>query len=95
MHKHAFQRRDDMTCAECYHYRVIDMHPHCVHILYNGESHTERIGWNPHEYGCGDWSCTCSGKQEEKDTLYTFGHGRSKKKPIDQGEEYYWPKSSD
>ena len=81
MHRHAFQRRDDMTCAECYHYRVIDMHPHCVHILYNGESHTERIGWNPHEYGCGDWSCTCSGKQEEKDTLYTFGHGRSKRKP--------------
>ena len=81
MRRHAFQRRDDMTCAECYHYRVIDMHPHCVHILYNGESHTERIGWNPHEYGCGDWSCTCSGKQEEKDTLYTFGHGRSKRKP--------------
>ena len=81
MHGHAFQRRDDMTCAECYHYRVIDLHPHCVHILYNGESHTERIGWNPHEYGCGDWSCTCSGKQEERDTLYTFGHGRSKKKP--------------
>ena len=81
MRRHAFQRRDDMTCSECYHYRVIDMHPHCVHILYNGESHTERIGWNPHEYGCGDWSCTCSGRQEEKDTLYTFGHGRSKRKP--------------
>lgn len=95
MRRHAFQRRDDMTCSECYYYRVIDLHPHCVNILYNGDAHTEQIHWNPHEYGCGDWACTCSGKQEEKDTLYTFGRGRSKRKPIDQGEEYYWPKSSD
>ena len=38
MHRHAFQRRDDMTC-------------------------------------------TCSGRQEEPDTLHTFGKGRSKRKP--------------
>lgn len=81
MHRHAFQRRDDMTCSECYHYRVLDLHPHCVHIDYRGGQIIEPIHWNPHEYGCGDWSCTCSGKQEEKDTLYTFGHGRSKRKP--------------
>ena len=70
-----------MTCSDCYHYRVLDLHPHCVHIDYRGGQIIESIHWNPHEYGCGDWACTCSGKQEEKDTLYTFGHGRSKRKP--------------
>lgn len=70
-----------MTCSDCFHYRVLDLHPHCVHIDYRGGQIIESIHWNPHEYGCGDWACTCSGKQEEKDTLYTFGHGRSKKKP--------------
>ena len=70
-----------MTCSDCYHYRVLDLHPHCVHIDYKGGQIIESIHWNPHEYGCGDWACTCSGKQEEKDTLYTFGRGRSKRKP--------------
>lgn len=81
MHRHAFQRRDDMTCTECFHYRVIDLHPHCVHIDYRGGQIIESIHWNPHEFGCGDWACTCSGRQEEKDTLHTFGKGRSKRKP--------------
>ena len=70
-----------MTCSDCYYYRVLDLHPHCVHINYRGGQIIESIHWNPHEYGCGDWACTCSGKQEEKDTLYTFGRGRSKRKP--------------
>lgn len=81
MHRHAFQRRDDMTCTECFHYRVIDQFPNCVHIDYKCEPIVEPIRWNPHEYGCGDWACTCSGRQEEPDTLHTFGRGKSKRKP--------------
>lgn len=81
MKRHAFQRRDDMTCSDCFHYRVRDMHPYCVRLDYAGGEIVEPIHWNPHEFGCGDWACTCSGRQEESDTLYTFGKGRSKRKP--------------
>lgn len=58
MKRHAFQKRDDFTCEECYYFRPRDGKPYC--------SRTDSdIRYNPKCFGCGEFGCDDERKSYE------------------------------
>lgn len=54
---HAFMQRDYYTCCECMCFQPKGLEPYC-------ERNKQIIRWDPKNYGCGDYTCTDSGKRE-------------------------------
>jgi len=47
---HAFQRRDEFTCTECFYFSPQDRRPYC-------KRRNAPIHYNPAEFGCGEFGC--------------------------------------
>ena len=52
----AFDKRDTLTCSQCYDFIVNGGRPACRRY--------GTIRYNPKQYGCGDYCCTDSGECE-------------------------------